>query len=308
MMQVLFDRPDYVNSLTWLGEPLHGPGASVIQRTAPHGLVDARGSWPYQSVPSAELIDFLRGSNNLLTLTCVISPDVPSSSIEAFNTEVPSTIISLKEHLCHRAGGSPAWQRYSVRTRRRLTLAQQALTVTRTFDSATPAIIMNWQNKLRHHRGIPSISSPDLAHFQGLFNMARQSEDVACFSLRWRDSGECCGVFLAGHDGMNGAWHAHTALVNDQARATFGMYLLFDSVLRAFADSDLWLGGAPSGPNGVGVYTFKQRFANFSAPAKVLCVELDPLGVSHLRAKHGTYAFVPNYRNPATELRYDPNA
>jgi hypothetical protein len=88
---------------------------------------------------------------------------------------------------------------------------------------------MNWQNKLRHHRGIPSISSPDLAHFQGLFNMARQSEDVACFSLRWRDSGECCGVFLAGHDGMNGAWHAHTALVNDQARATFGMYLLFES-------------------------------------------------------------------------------
>ena len=304
-MTILFNKPEYVSTLTWLGEPLHFVKESVLMRPAPQGLVDARGSWPYQSLPSAELIGWLRHLHQPLSLTCVISPDVPNNEIEAFQTDMPSTLVSLKAHLCHRAGGVPAWLSYSARTRRRLDLAAKSLVVTREIFPGALDVVTAWQNQLRHRRHIPKVSSPDYAHFQGLFEMARQTDDVACFSLFWRKSGDYCGVFLACRDETKGSWHAHTALVDDQARSMFGMYLLFDSVLRALAGSDIWLGGAPGSSNGVGVYRFKQRFANDHAPAKILYLELDPHAANRVRAQNGTYAFIPDYRNPDLELRYE---
>ncbi len=304
-MAILFDKPEYVSALTWLGEPLHFGNESVLMRQLPQGLVDARGSWPYQSLPSAELIGWLRHLRQPLSLTWVISPDVPNSEIEAFHTDMQSTLVLLKAHLCHRASGVPAWQRYSARTRRRLDLAAKSLVVTREIFPAAPDVVTAWQNKLRDRRRIPKVSSPDHAHFKGLFEIARQSDDVAFFSLRWRNHGGYCGVFLACRDETKGTWHAHTALVDDQARPIFGMYLLFDTVLRTLAGSDIWLGGAPNSPNGLGVYRFKQRFANNHAPAKLLYVELDPRAANRVRAQHGTYAFIPDYRNPDVELRYE---
>jgi len=303
-MRLLFNKPAYVSSLTWLGEPVQVGQDSVLLRPAPLGLVDARGSWPYQSLPCAELISRLRHTHRPLSLTCVISPDAPDHAIDAFCAEIPSSLMLLKAHLCHRAGGMPAWQRYSARTRRRLDLAAKSLVVTREVFPDALALTTAWQNRLRDRRRIPYVSSPDHAHFRGLFELARHSDDVACFSLRWRQGGGYCGVFLAGREAVSGAWHAHTALVDDQARRAFGMYLLFDSVLSALADCDLWLGGAPSSPNGPGVYRFKQRFANDSSPAKLLYVELDPCAADQVRAKNGTYAFVPDYRDPVNEMRY----
>lgn len=310
-MGILYNTPDYVRTLTWLGRPLQVGQESVLLRPAPQGRVDARGSWPYQSLPSAELIERLHQLHRPLSLTCVVSPDVSDSAIEDFHTGMSSPsapiFVPLKAHLCHRADGVPAWKCYSTRTRRRLDLTAQSLVVIREIFPDAHNIVTAWQNQLRHRRRIPTVSSPDQAHFQGLFELARRSDDVACFSLRWRNSGDYCGVFVACRDETKGIWHAHTALVDDQARSAFGMYLLFDLVLKALAGSDLWLGGAPSGPNGMGVYRFKQRFANDHATAKLFYVELDSGAAKLVRAQHGTYAFVPDYRNPHVELLYEPH-
>ena len=310
-MGILYDTPDYVRTLQWLGRSLQVGRESVLLRSAPQGLVDARGSWPYQSLPSVELIERLGHLRQPLSLTCVLSPDVSDSAIEDFHTGMPSPLVPLfvplKTHLCHRADGMPAWQHYSARTRRRLNLAAESFVVTRKLFPDVHNVVSTWQNQLRHRRRIPTMSSPDHAHFQGLFELARRSEDVACFFLRWRHSGDYCGVFLACRDEMKGSWHAHTALVDDQARSAFGMYLLFDSVLKTLAGSDLWLGGAPSGPNGMGVYRFKQRFANDHATAKLLYVELNSRAANRVRAQYGTFAFTPDYRNPDVELLYESN-
>lgn len=221
------------------------------------------------------------------------------------SSQLVPIFVPLKAHLCHRADGVPAWRCYSTRTRRRLDLAAQSLVVTREIFPDAHNIVTAWQNQLRHRRRILTVSSPDHAHFHGLFKLARQSDDVACFSICWRNSGDYCGVFVACRDETKGSWHARTALAVDQARSAFGMSLLFDSVLKALAGSDLWQGGAPSGPNGMGFYRFKQRFANDQATAILLYVELDSGAANLVRAQHGAYAFVPDYRNPHVELLYE---
>lgn len=304
-MAFLFNRPDYNSSLGWLGTPWHHAAGSVILRRAPLGMIDARGSWPYQSVPSARLVDALRTAHAPLTLTCVISPDTQAAVIKALADNPRSVVLPLKEHLCHRATDPAAWESYSARTKRRLDLAREKLVVTQEIFAPAPEIVAEWQETLRCERRIAHPSSPDLDHFRGLRDIARTSSGVACLTLRWRKNGAACGVFLAGHDPVNGAWHAHSALANADARAAFGMYLLFDEATRVFRHSDLWLGGAPSGENGQGVYRFKQRFANFSAPAHILSIELDPRVVQRVREHTGTYPFLPNYRDPDIELRYD---
>ncbi len=304
-MSFLFDRPEYINSLKWLGTPWHHPAGSVVLRRAPLGMIDARGSWPYQSVLSEELVAALQRVNGLLTLTCVSAPSTQAAVIEACGDKLRSVVLPLKEHLCHRAKAPPAWESYSARTNRRLDLAREELVVTQEIFVPPPEIIAEWQETLRCRRRIAHSSSPDLAHFRGLRDIGLTSSDIVCLTLRWRRNGTACGVFLAGHDPANGAWHAHTALACADARAAFGMYLLFDEAIRVFRHSDLWLGGAPGGENGQGVYRFKQRFANYAAAAYILSIELDPLAVEQVRKHTGIHTFLPDYRDPKIELRYE---
>jgi hypothetical protein len=135
--------------------------------------------------------------------------------------------------------------------------------------------------------------------------MALASGDIACLTLRWRKDGAACGVLIAGFDPVHQAWHAHSALADADARMAFGMYLLFDDAIRRFRRSDVWLGGAPGGANGSGVFRFKQRFANFTAPAHILSVELDPITVKRVRRHTGIFPYLPDYRDPAIEMQHD---
>ena len=98
-MTLLFDQPKYIRSLGWLGTPWHHSVGSVILRRAPLGMIDARGSWHYQSVPSTALVNALQEAHAALTLTCVISPDTQLAAIKNIKYNQNSVFHPLKEHL-----------------------------------------------------------------------------------------------------------------------------------------------------------------------------------------------------------------
>jgi len=303
----LFDQQQYFETLSWLGKRIHLPEGSVVLRPLPLAMQDARGSWPYQSPPSIQMLRSLAEHGTAASLTTVIRPDIfpfwVKPTLPEVRKEFSAELRPLKAHLCHSASSVSAREGYSSRTRRRLNGASKLFSVQRENFGSCHMCIAEWQENVRNLRGIPHTSSPDAAHFAALTRSQPERFDaLACITLRRRDGGALCGVFLAGQDGMNGSWHAHSALTDAAARADFGTYLLFDSVIEILNGQDIWFGGAPSGANGAGVFRFKQRFSNHSGTAHILSVDLVPGAVERLRTTLGRFSFLPDYRDPKREL------
>ncbi|MBD3770982.1 MAG: hypothetical protein IE925_12625 [Rhodobacterales bacterium] len=307
MNALFFDHPGYLDTLTWLGTPVHLPAGSAVLRPAAPDLQDARGSWPYQSPPSAGLLTALAQQGNALNLTAVIRPDISvwalQSSLQAVRETFALTVSPLKDHLCHSATRPAARETYSARTLRRLDEARRTFTVQREVFGPSHLVIAQWQERIRQRRNVPHISSPDAAHFTALANLPlRMKEGLACITLRRRQGGALAGIFLAMEDAETGNWHAHSALSEEAAIAEFGNYLLFDGAIDILKGQDLWFGGAPGGANGAGVFRFKQRFSNHAAPAHIVSVDLDSISLDRLRAERGHFDFLPDYRDPRAEL------
>ncbi len=113
----------------------------------------------------------------------------------------------------------------------------------------------------------------------------------------------CGALLLVGLGGAERSWHAHSLLSLPEARAEFGTYLLFAAAIDHLGTHPIWWGGQPAGANGAGVFQFKQRFANVSAPAHLLSIDLRPDALAKVRATRTGYAWLPDYRNPLDEMR-----
>lgn len=303
-----FDSFAYLKTLTWLGKPLFVKPVSALSRSFGASHHDLRGSWPYQSLPSPDQITALQqaGPVRPLSYSVVVRPDLDEdkaqSALHAIGDRFPMACNVIKVHLAHLPNQVPARFGYSSRTLERIALAETVFVSCREDIGDAHAVLGEWQNQLARLRGIPSISSPDVTHFNGLIRAGRLGDlDIAPVTLRWRRDKTIAGVFLllAGEDGT---WHGHSFLVPPEALKDYGAFLLFDRAIRILGDRPIWFGGAPAGPNGQGVFRFKQRFSNASSPARIVSVDLDPPTLYRLRAKNGTHNWLPNYRNPAAEL------
>ncbi|WP_156921481.1 hypothetical protein [Desulfovibrio inopinatus] len=158
--------------------------------------------------------------------------------------------------------------------------------------------MFSWQSRLKKLRSIHEFSSPDEHHFARLITtFGDHPESTACFALRRRDTGTLAGVFLFFSDIGGQSWHAHSFLVDEHVMKDFGTYLLFDQAIHFFGDKEVWFGGAPSGANGDGVFTFKKKFANSSRHAHILCVDLHEAELTKIRQTCMTSSWLPNYRN-----------
>lgn len=273
---MILDRPAYVRTLGWLGQVVSAGDAAWIERPLPWGDWDARGSWPYQSLPSIDLLKRL-------------------SKVRQWQP--------LKPHLCHRPDRPAARDGYSRRTRRRLHEAHQRLRVEREVLDQRHHTMARWQAQLQAARGIPQASSPDREHFMQLIALAAHDpREIAVITLRHRADNVLCGLLLALHDrGEPSAWHAHSLLCDSDARRAFGAYALFDAAIEHFGAEPIWWGGQPASAEGV--WRFKQRFSNASAPAHLMCLELDPERLQAVRLKRPGYRWLPDYRNPEVEMR-----
>ena len=311
MTTLIFDRPDYFDTLAWLGKPAHLNAGSAILRSATPVLQDARGSWPYQSPPSPGLLSALGQKGLALNLTAVIRPDISRaelvSALHHPREQFALTVRTLKDHLCHSAGRPAARDGYSARTWRRLDEARRCFSLQRERFGREHLVIADWQERVRRLRRVPHVSSPDPAHFAALAGIpSSQQPEMACITLRRRQGGALAGIFLAMQDSASGSWHAHSLLSEEAAIAGFGNYLLFDGAIGILGGQDVWFGGAPGGGNGANVFRFKKRFANHAAPAHIISIDLDAKRLERLRAERGRFDFLPDYRNPATELALRP--
>jgi hypothetical protein len=165
----LFDKIEYFETLKWLGKSEHYAQGSLINRSLPYGMQDARGSWPYQSLPTLPFLNEVAKSQKVVNTTTVIRPDLSSDKcnhvIANIKQHYTCTLLPLKEHLCHNASLTPAREAYSSRTNKRINLAKKELSVQRETFSNNHMVIAYWQKELQQIRNIPYISSPDKAHF-----------------------------------------------------------------------------------------------------------------------------------------------
>lgn len=307
---LLFDTPRYIEQLGWLGRRAALPEGSALLRQFDDLRWDARGSWPYQSLPSIKQLQALRYLPGFspLTFTSVIRPDAdPVASrkaLEEMGNHFNIEFRPLKAHLAHDPGLPPARDGYSRRTRNRLKHAEDVFFVEREALLSEHEVMSSWQCRLKKLRSITDSSAPDPRHFAGLIAAFRErTESNACVALRWRNSGALAGVFLFFSDLAGQSWHAHSFLLDDGALPDFGSYLLFDRAVKLLGDRMLWFGGAPAGANGNGVFTFKRRFANCTGQAHILSVDLNDAELTKIRSSHKTFPWLPNYRAPEQTAR-----
>ncbi len=298
-----FETTHYFDTLGWLGRGMVTSNGPALLRRFGATHWDARGSWPYQSFPPVSLLEDLRDEPRFmpLTYTTVVRPDAGEEGVRTRLAEIRGRFSAecrtLKPHLGHSPDAPAARCGYSRRTRRRLDHAARLFAVDRATLTGEHAVLSTWQDRIKARRSIDHDSSPDAKHFAGLIEaFAGRPEDVVCLTLRWKQTGKLAGIFLLFADTGGGSWHAHSFLVDDDARSEFGTFYLFDAALDVLGDRVLWFGGAPSGRNGEGVFVFKQRFANVSAPARILCVDLNEAELKRVRSKVGPTPWLPNYR------------
>lgn len=316
---MMFDRPDYVQTLHWLGSPQVAGNTAWIERPVAGGGWDARGSWPYGSLPGNTLLDALDqrsthagGARSLLTWTGVVRPDCEPEPHLAMGLRMlaarrPLHWRVLKDHLAHLPNRPSARAAYSLRTRRRLREATDRFEIEVGPLREHATALAAWQDDVRHARRIPHTSSPDASHFAGLERLGRDAATAVCvIAVRHRHNHELCGAIVAVRSGSPSGWHAHSALCSAAARGGFAAYLLFDTAIDVWGRDPVWWGGQPAGAAGAGVWRFKQRFANHSAPAHLLSIDLDPEGLREVRAQRPSSPWLPDYRDPAVEMALTP--
>lgn len=304
--RLAFDDPAYIESLSWLGQPRLIGGIAAVARAFGPSHHDLRGSWPYQSMLSFDQIAKVADTGRGLSYTIVVRPDVDGNQIERelgmIGSRFAVTHRILKKHLSHLPDSPPARQRYSGRTKLRLAEAEAIFSVEQEAIGPSHRILSEWQDRLAVLRHIPRISSPDLAHFQSLVQAGMKNLlDISAMTLRWKRSGTIAGIFLL-LAGADRTWHGHSFLVEPDAIKNHGTYMLFDRTITTLGDRPIWFGGAPAGPNGQGVFNFKERFSNASSPARIVSIDLDRQALERVRAQSGTFAWLPNYRDPAVEI------
>lgn len=302
---LLFDTSRYIDQLGWLGRSVATPAGNVLLRRFGTFRWDARGSWPYQSVPTVEQLRAFRDLPEFtpLSFTSVIRPDTdPGASgaeLEPIREQFRAEYRALKVHLGHSPARPPAREAYSRRTQQHLRHADCVFFVGREDLTVEHAVMAGWQRRVKELRSIADASSPDHAHFAGLIaSFGGRNESTACIALRRHDSGALAGVFLFFSDLSKRSWHAHSFLVDAGALRDFGSYLLFDRAIEILGEQPVWFGGAPSGGNGDGVLAFKRRFANMTGQAHILSVDLNDAGLAKVRSDFRTYSWLPDYRVP----------
>lgn len=300
-----FDESTYIESLTWLGQPRRIAGLAAVERVFGASHHDLRGSWPYQTLPSLDQIVQVAAECKALSYTLVVRPDVDEAKIArelvAISDRFAVTHRVLKPHLAHLPDSTPVRQGYSGRTRRRLAQADAIFFVEREAIGPSHRVLSEWQDRLAVLRQIPRVSSPDADHFESLVQAGMANRlDISAITLRWKRSGTIAGIFLL-LAGSDRSWHGHSFLVEPEAIKYHGTYLLFDRTIGFLGGRPLWFGGAPAGPNGQGVFQFKERFSNASSPARIVTIDLDHQALKRVRGTVGTFPWLPNYRNPAQE-------
>jgi len=287
-----FDGADYLRSLGHIGEPiaLPPPGGGVLERRIPGSArTDAYGTFPYatpwSATRAASAVRVLR-ARGLVTLTVVFRPDaaVDLDGLRAAGIECRV----LKEHFVIDRGVAPPAP--GPRTRRNLASARRRWRVEPVSLRATWCRLYELHDVVVARRPeMSALARPGADHFRALASVPGM---VALGAI---DEDGLAGALIVALTATEA--HCHMLFGNERYFRRGAAYALLDAAVARWGGSrTIYLGGAPSGPDGAGIARFKRRFATRTSPALLATAVLDPRTCDALSAGCVDRGYFPPYR------------
>ena len=294
---MVFDELRYAGCLAHLGRPVRVGSLpfAVLRRPIPGTPYhDFLSTWPYGSAPDPgrleAAMDELRDAGGV-SFTGMITPSAENYDLAAPRAGAVA-VRALKPHyVIDRKYGLPV---LSAKTRRNIKIAARAWTIDPAPDpAAVLAAALPLYAALQKRRQMSSeMTRMPPEHFRALLEVpgvvaiaARRGDVIGALVIAARDGGES---------------HLLHFLVDDDAIATCPTYLLMAHISEAWTErGPVYLGGAPSGPDGPGVAKFKSRWASHATPAWLLTAILrDDLYRRLAGPRAATSDYFPAYRQP----------
>lgn len=287
-----FDGADYLRSLTYIGEPLALPSlrGGVLERPIPGSArTDAYGSFPYSTpwsaTTAASVVRVLR-ARGLVSLTMVFRPD-GEADVDGLRAAGIECRV-LKEHFVVDRGVAPPVP--GRRTRRNLACARRHWRIEPVSLRATWRRLYELHDVVVGRRpAMNALVRPGADHFRALASVP------GMMTLGAIDQEGLAGALVVALTATEA--HCHMLFGNDRYLRRGAAYALLDAAVGRWGESRrIYLGGAPSGPDGVGIARFKRRFATRTSPALLATAILDPHACSVLSAGRAGNGYFPPYR------------
>ena len=269
--QLPYDTIAYAATLSHLGTPFAVPGwqggllKCPIPGTTNH--FDAMGPWPYCSLPQAAALSVLYRAlqaQGLVTFRAFCRP-ATMMAIEPLH-DAGFTSALLKEHFVF----DPRldWPAQSAKTRYNIGRGKRLWTIEPIALADHHHTIAGYHEQLVCTKQFSAIAALSPAHFAVLADLPN------VHVLGAMDQAGLGAALITVHDANS--VHFHVVVGADRAYRTCAFYALYQAAIDRWSQCRrIYLGGAPSSPNGQGIAHFKSRFANCRLPVYMLQAVLD---------------------------------
>lgn len=267
-----YDTAAYAATLSHLGMPFAVPGwqGCLLRCTIPAAtnVFDAISVWPYCSPPDSSQLPALRAllqAEGLVTLRAFCRPEVQLST-EPFQ-QAGFELSLLKEHFVFDSTFDE--QPQSAKTRANIRRGQRLWQIELVSLADHQHTIAAYHEQLLQKKQFSAIAALPPTHFAAL-------ADVPAVQVLGAFDKEGLGAALITVHSAKSI-HFHVVVGAERAYRNCAFYALYQEAITRWAPSHtLYLGGAPSSPNGQGIARFKSRFSNRCVPVYMLQTVLNP--------------------------------
>jgi len=269
--QLPYDTLAYAATLPHLGTPFTVDGwPSPLLKCAIPGApdtFDAIAPWPYctpaESSQGALVYNALQ-AQGFVTWRAFFRPDVPFNA--ATWRQAGFTPVLLKEHFVF--DPTRAWPAHSAKTRYNMRRGRRLWYVEPIALADHYHTIAAYHEQLVHSRHFSTLAALPPTHFAALATLPNVHVLGA-----WDKEGLGAALITL-HNAESVHFHVIVGAARAYQRCAF--YALYQAAIEGWgASRTIYLGGAPSSPNGQGIARFKGRFANRRAPVYMLQAVLD---------------------------------
>jgi hypothetical protein len=269
--QLPYDTVAYGASLSHLGRPFTIPGwhGSLLQCAIPGApnVFDAVGPWPYGSPPEVNQLPTLHRAlhaQGLVTFRAFLRPDTPFVAVPW--QRAGFTPVLLKEHFVF--DRRLDWPTHSAKTRYNIRRGRRLWHVEPIALADHQQTVAAYHEELVRSRQFNTLAALPPAHFTALADLPN------VHALGAFDKEGLGAALITVHDAASVHFHAIVGAARAYQWCAF--YALYQAAIERWGPTHtIYLGGAPSSPNGQGIAQFKRRFANRRAPVYMIQAVLD---------------------------------
>ncbi|MEZ4735635.1 MAG: glycosyltransferase family A protein [Caldilineaceae bacterium] len=269
--QLPYDTAAYAATLRHLGTPfaVHGWPGQLLRCAIPGAtdMFDAVGPWPYCSPPEVSQLPALYHAlqaQGLVTFRAFFRPEAAPATEQWQHAGF--TPVLLKEHFVF----DPAldWPPHSAKTRSNIRCGQRWWCVEEIALADHHRTIAAYHERLVSSRQFSAMAALPPAHFAALADLPN------VHVLGALDKEGLGAALITVHEETS--VHFHVIVGAERAYQRCAFYALYQAAIERWSPSHMiYLGGAPSSPNGPGIARFKRRFANRRMPVYMIQAVLD---------------------------------